>query len=126
MTQARKLKKIIRARAAETGESYAAARRHVVAARSATKPAPAPPPEQPVPAAPELAPRPPRRMPRPQVSNAATLKATGRGLDHWFAVLDAFGTTHGHTKTVNHLYVDHEVPAWHGQMITVKIGRAHV
>ena len=82
MTHAKKLKKAIRARAAKTGESYTIARKHVLAARE--KPAPKA-------AAPSK---------RSVLSDASAVKATGRGFDHWFAVLDAFGApAKGHTAS---------------------------
>lgn len=106
MTRDHKLKKAIRARAAKTGESYAAARRQYL------KPAQA--------AAPPAA-----SGPKPAkaggLSEAAALRATGHGLDHWFAVLDAFSPegVKGHTAAARHLADDHGVPGWHAQGITV-------
>ena len=107
MTHAKKLKKAIRARAAKTGESYTIARKHVLAARE--KPAPKA-------AAPSK---------RSVLSDASAIKATGRGFDHWFAVLDAFDTrTKGHTAAAAHLSEVHGVRSWHSQMITVAYERA--
>jgi uncharacterized protein YndB with AHSA1/START domain len=125
MTQAAKLKSVIRARAAKTGESYTAARRHVLASRPAAivrKPSPVP--EAPQPEA--LITQPAREplIPRGEVSNAAALKRTGHGLDYWFAVLDRFGTGHGHTKTAEYLYSKHKLPGWYAQSITVTWERA--
>jgi hypothetical protein len=108
MTEARKLKKAIRARARKTGESYAAAR------RSYLKP-----------------PAPPKPAPRPKtgalggVSDAASIKSTGHGLEHWFAVLDAYSQGRkGHTEAARHLHEDHGVPGWYCQGITVAWERA--
>jgi hypothetical protein len=107
MTHAKKLKKEIRARAARTGESYTAARRHVLLARGKNGPA-APPSKA-----------------KPPIGDAAVAKATGRGLDHWFAVLDAFGAVaKGHTASAAHLNEDHGVRGWYSQMITVAYERA--
>lgn len=107
MTHAKKLKKEIRARAAKTGESYTAARRHVLFARDKHA-APAPPPAS-----------------KPEIGDASVVKATGRGLDHWFAVLDAFGApTKGHTASAAHLRKDHSIRGWYAQMITVLYERA--
>ena len=118
MTQAAKLKTVIRARAAKTGESYTTARRQVLAARPAPKPTP---PLEAKPAA-KASGEPPRkdpRVPRGELSNKTAIKSTGHDLEYWFAVLDKFGKTHGHTKAAEFLYAEHKVPAWHGQMIVV-------
>ncbi|MEO8499721.1 MAG: hypothetical protein ABI565_02310 [Vicinamibacteria bacterium] len=118
MTQASKLKTVIRGRVTKTGESYTTARRQVLASRPAAK----------VPIEPkgESAPRlePPTiardpRVPRGELSNKTTIKSTGHDLEYWFRILDKFGKTHGHTKAAEYLHAEHRVPAWHGQMITV-------
>jgi hypothetical protein len=107
MTHAKKLKKEIRARAARTGESYTAARRHVLNAREKKVAPPAAPATQPL------------------ISDASIVKATGRGLDHWFAVLDRFdAVAKGHTASAAHLNEDHGVRGWYSQMITVQYERA--
>ena len=124
MTQAAKLKTVIRARAAKTGESYTAARRHVLAARPVAAVAPKiVPVAEPTPASPVAKAKDPR-VPRGELSNKTSIKSTGYPLEHWFKVLDAFGKTHGHTKAAEYLYAEHKVPAWHGQMITVTWERA--
>ena len=52
------------------------------------------------------------------------MKKTGHGLDHWFAVLDAFDAAKkGHTASAAHLYEAHGVPGWHAQMVTVAYER---
>ena len=118
MTRARSLKKTIRARASKTGESYTTARRHVLAARSAT-PARAPAATLPPPPAQS------RHTPKGSVSEERIKQLTGHGLDHWFAVLDRFDAlTKGHTATADHLYSQHGVPGWHAQGITVAYERA--
>lgn len=113
MTQAKRLKRAIRARSRKTGESYTAARRHVIQ----VKPAPlAKPLARPAPK--------PVRAPRGQVRDAAARQKTGHGLEHWFAVLDAFGAAaKGHTAAARHLYDDHGVPGWYCQGITVAYER---
>jgi hypothetical protein len=112
MTQQKKLKRAIRARSRKTGESYTAARRHVVEAR----PSPAVPPP------PQASARPAR--PRARTGEAGVVKKTGHGYDHWFAVLDAFGAgAKGHTASAAHLHHDHAVPSWHCQMIAVAYER---
>ena len=114
MTQAKKLKKVIRARVAKTGERYTTARRHVLVARerrltrSKSKTAPRPSP-----------------LPVEAVAEARISERTGHDLDHWFAVLDAFGAPQkGHTATARHLANDHGVEGWTAQAITVSYERA--
>jgi hypothetical protein len=118
MTRARALKSVIRTRLAKTGERYTTARRHVLAARTPAALravlAPAPTPSAAVPAA-----------SKGSVSDATSRAKTGRGLDHWFAVLDAFGAVErGHTAAARHLYEIHHVPGWYAQGITVAYERA--
>ena len=107
MTQQKKLKKAIRARSRKTGESYTAARRHIVQAK-----------HKPVATASRLKPA------RSRTAEAGLIKKTGHGYDHWFGVLDAFGAAaKGHTASAAHLYRDHGVPSWHCQMVTVAYER---
>jgi hypothetical protein len=126
MTDQKKLKRVVRARSAKTGESYTAARRQVLAARSKSST----PTAEPAPAKqPALVAAPAPTPPPPTKSGALTDKAarekTGHGLDHWFAVLDAFGAAEkGHTGAADHLYTVHGVPGWHAQGITVAYERA--
>lgn len=103
MTQQKKLKKAIRARSRKTGESYTAARRHIVRGGTTTAP----------------------RVTRVErKGEAGVIKKTGHGYDHWFAVLDAFSApAKGHTASAAHLYGEHGVPGWHSQMITVAYER---
>jgi uncharacterized protein YndB with AHSA1/START domain len=108
MTEARKLKKAIRARARKTGESYAAARRSYLRPPAPPKPGPRPKPGA-----------------LGSVSDAASIKSTGHGLEHWFAVLDKFSQGRkGHTDAARHLHEDHGVPGWYCQGITVAWERA--
>ncbi|HKV13087.1 MAG TPA: DUF4287 domain-containing protein [Thermoanaerobaculia bacterium] len=61
---------------------------------------------------------------RGQVNDASSRKATGHGLDHWFAVLDAFGAAEkGHTAAAAHLNQEHGIPGWYAQGITVAFER---
>jgi hypothetical protein len=113
MTQARKLKQAIRARAAKTGESYTAARQQVLEGRQKGKAA-TPPVNARRPTAPPSG-----------LSEQAVVAKTGHGLDHWFAVLDAFGAAaKGHTAAARHLRDGLGVPGWHSQGITVAYERA--
>ena len=121
MTQAAKLKTVIRARVAKTGESYTTARRRVLATRPLLQ-KPAVIPFQPPPPIPAAARDP--RVPRGELSNKSSIKSTGHDLEHWFKVLDTFGKKQGHTKTAEYLYTEHKIQAWHAQMITVTWERA--
>ena len=117
MTRAAALKKIIRTRAAKTGERYTTARRHVLnelQQQSASL-------------------RDKARAPRPvtttasrgSVSDATAIEKTGHGLSHWFDVLDRFGAVEkGHTAAARHLFDTHHVPGWYAQGITVAYERA--
>jgi hypothetical protein len=115
MTRAAALKKIIRARAAKTGERYTTARRHVLNERQ--KQAAAPHGD---------APRPPTASAsRGSVSDATSLEKTGHRLAHWFDVLDRFGAVEkGHTAAARHLNESHQVAGWYAQGITVAYERA--
>ena len=115
MTEARKLKQIIRARSAKTGESYTAARLQVLKARRKRQP-------QPTVATPE---KPRVAAAPPGLGEAAVVAKTGHGYEHWFTVLDTFGAAaKGHTAAARHLANDHGVPGWHSQGITVAYERA--
>ncbi len=119
MTVARKLKRSVRARARKTGESYAAARRQVLAKRTPTAPyvRPAPPEAAVAPASPPAA--------TGMVSAARVLAVTGQPLEHWFDVLARFDAlTHGHTAAARHLRDAHGVSAWYAQGITGSYERA--
>jgi hypothetical protein len=119
MTRQKKLKKAIRARSRKTGESYTAARRQVLLGRERKAGGAA------AAAAPQAAPaRSASARPRRQ-GEASLIDKTGHGLDHWFAVLDAFDAAkNGHTASAAHLYEAHGVPGWHAQMVTVAYERA--
>jgi hypothetical protein len=125
MTRARKLKKAVRARSRKTGESYAAARRQVLKLRErpAASMAQATERVEPLPSHRPAAPA--AGAARGAVSDASIRRKTGRGLEHWFAVLDAFdATAMGHTAAARHLNQVHGVPGWHAQGITVAYERA--
>jgi hypothetical protein len=115
MTRARALKQIIRARAAKTGERYTAARRHVLAELRTAPPEPRATATTPATSA----------TTKGGLSDAKSREKTGRGLDHWFTVLDRFGGVEkGHTALARHLYDGHGVPGWYSQGITVAYERA--
>src|SRR4051812_9430452 len=114
MTRARALKKVIRARVARTGERYTTARRHVLRELAPAKAAPPPATTPSLPAS-----------TRGGLSDAKAREKTGHGLDHWFAVLDRFGGAEkGHTALARHLYLDHSIPSWYCQGLTVAYERA--
>lgn len=118
MTRARALKQIIRARAAKTGERYTTARRHILADMTIERP-PAPKP-----VSLSNAERHTPRTTKGTVSEARVRQVTGRGLDHWFEVLDRFGAVEkGHTAAARHLAEDHTIPGWYAQGITVSYER---
>ncbi|MCH9682611.1 MAG: hypothetical protein K0V04_14340 [Deltaproteobacteria bacterium] len=115
MTEAKKFKRAVRARAQRTGESYAVARQHVLAKTTKER-------ERSTAAAAATA---RRGSSKGSVSEAKCIEKTGHGFDHWFAVLDEFGARRlGHTAAARHLRVDHAVPSWYSQGITVAYERA--
>jgi hypothetical protein len=114
MTREKKLKRAIRARSLKTGESYTAARRHVLTTLPVAETA-----------RPAATPKATASI-RPVVGDAAVLEKTGHRLDHWFEVLDRFGVaTRGYTASARHLNREHKVPAWYSQAITLSYQRAH-
>ncbi len=115
MTQSNKLKKKIRARAQKTGESYAAAREHVLVDLDKKRTHRT---QKTVDTA--------RQSPaKGAVSEKKCIEQTGHGFDHWFAVLDRFGAPQkGHRLSAKHLTVDHNVSAWYAQSLTVMYERA--
>jgi uncharacterized protein DUF4287 len=120
MTLQKKLKKAVRARSQKTGESYTAARRQVLLARDKKAPAAEPVAVEPAPS--KSASKPPFKG---GVTEEASRQKTGHGLDHWFAVLDAFGAMgKGHTATAAYLYDEHGVPGWYAQGIALAYERA--
>ena len=129
MTRAAALKKIIRARAAKTGERYTTARRHVLNELQHTRTSPSdtshPGTSHVAPSHPRTPARPASVSPRGSVSDATAIEKTGQGLAHWFDVLDRFGAVEkGHTAAARHLHEAHGVPGWHAQGITVAYERA--
>lgn len=105
MTTDKARKRAVRTRMDKTGERYAAARRHVVAATDA--------------GARSLPPLPPR-VAEPTMSEAAIAKGTGRSWDDWFRLLDAWGATaRPHAETARYLRERHGVDGWWAQSVTV-------
>jgi hypothetical protein len=111
MTTNKAQKRAVRQRMSRTGESYTAARRHMV---------------RPSVGAEEAGPRPlPPRQAEPEVSDAALRKATGREWDDWFRILDDRGLEgFSHRDTAQWLNDVHGVDGWWAQSITVGYERA--
>jgi uncharacterized protein YndB with AHSA1/START domain len=102
MTEQKARKRQVRTRMAKTGERYTAAHRNV------TKPEALPP-----------------RIAEPPFSEAAVRKATGKGWDDWFRILDRWGgTDHTHTEIARHVRTDLGVDGWWAQSVTVGYERA--
>ncbi len=56
-----------------------------------------------------------------RLPEASVVKATGKGWDHWFSVLDKFDCAKkGHKESAAHLLAKHKVGAWWSQTITVE------
>lgn len=105
MTQQKTFKRRVRARMAKTGESYTTARRMLLAADGRV-PEPAPAFE-------------------PPASEAALVRATGRGWQPWLEELDAWGAaSRTHTETARWLRDERGVAGWWAQSITVGYERA--
>lgn len=104
MTTDKARKRAVRTRMDKTGERYAAARRHVVAASDAAgAPSPLPP-----------------RVTEPTMSEATIKKGTGRSWDEWFRILDAWGATaRPHAEIARHVHEAHGVDGWWSQSVTV-------
>lgn len=121
MTRARALKKLIRARAAKTGERYTTARRYVLKGLQESRSVSA----RRVSSVTSASPAPAAVSSRGGLSDAKSREKTGQGLDHWFDVLDRFDAVQkGHTAAARHLYDVHGVDGWYAQGITVAYERA--
>ncbi len=151
MTKNKAQKQAIRARMAKTGEHYTTARHYLldlhrpdgddVSPKSllvsdeqldADPPASStgeivvmPATLDPDPAMPAGATALPPRVAEPGVSDAAVRRATGRGWDEWFALLDAWNSTaHNHTEIARHVHETYGVDGWWAQSVTVGYERA--
>ena len=110
MTTHKILKHRVRARMEKTGERYTAARRNVTAAANATSPTAA---AKPAPSAP------------PPVSDESVRKATGRGWDEWFAILDDAGAVGWkHPEIARWVVAEHGISGWWAQSVTVGFERS--
>ena len=126
MTKDKAQKRAVRARMDKTGERYTTARHYLLNLhRTEQSDAVSPPAgaaEPPVASnAPVLSPR----VAEPGVSDAAVSKATGKGWDEWFVLLDAWdGTAHAHPEIARHLYETYGIDGWWAQSVTVGYERA--
>lgn len=124
MTKDKAQKRAIRARMDKTGERYTTARHYLLDLhRSEQTDGLADPvaSDDAPPGAPSL----PPRVAEPGVSDAAVRKATGKGWDEWFALLDAWdGTTHSHPEIARHLHETYDIDGWWAQGVTVGYERA--
>jgi uncharacterized protein YndB with AHSA1/START domain len=103
MTKERSVKRRVRQRMSKTGESYTAARSHVVGKRDRVRAAHA-----------RLA----ATDDRP--TDDKVKEATGRKWDAWFGILDRWGARERkHAAIADFLMREHGVPGWWAQTITV-------
>ncbi len=99
MTEDKARKRSIRTRMSKTGESYTAARRHIV--KSEGKPGP--------PFDVDLG-----------KSDEAIKHGSGKSWDEWFAILDAWGATkRTHGEIARYVHEEHYVSGWWAQTVTV-------
>ena len=105
MTRQSTFKRKVRARIEKTGESYTAARRHLIEAGETPPTAPT--------------------AVEPRVSAEAVRNATGRTWSEWFELLDQWGgAQHGHGEIVERLTAHHGVGGWWAQSVTVAYEQA--
>ena len=110
MTTRKTFKHRVRARMEKTGERYTAARRNVTAAANAIGPTAA---AKPAPSA------------LPPVSDESVRKATGRGWEEWFAILDDAGAVGWkHPDIARWVVAEHGISGWWAQSVTVGFERA--
>ena len=151
MTKNKAQKQTIRRRMAKTGEQYTTARHYLLdlhhSERGDASSNPLSPGDEqpgadlPIPslgeamatpltlvddaAAPARAAALPPRVAEPGVSDAAVQRATGRGWDEWFALLDAWdGSAHNHTEIARHVHETYGIAGWWAQSVTVGYERA--
>ena len=99
MTEDKARKRSIRTRMSKTGESYTAARRHVV--KSKEEPSPK--------ASADLG-----------KSDETITRGSGKSWDEWFGILDSWGANErNHTEIARFVQEEYEVPGWWAQTVTV-------
>ncbi len=105
MTRQKTFKRRVRTRMAKTGESYTAARRMLIPGPKDSPPAAA--------------------TAQPTVSDDSIVRATGRGWEQWFELLDGWGAaSRTHTEIARWLTTEQRVGSWWAQSITVSYERA--
>ncbi|GAA1765647.1 hypothetical protein [Streptomonospora arabica] len=110
MTGNKSFKSRVRARMEKTGESYTAARRHLVGAAEDSAA-----PDATAPAGPR-----PEGVSALLPPDASVRERTGRGIEEWFALLDEWGARQRtHTEIARHLTADQGVDGWWAQSVTV-------
>lgn len=108
MPKQKDLKRVIRTRMQKTGESYTAARVHVLNAKPATKK-----PETPKAAEPDYA-------ALAGMSDASVEKATGCNWKKWVQALDYAGAAEwSHREIADYVHTKFKTPDWWSQMVTV-------
>jgi hypothetical protein len=108
MTTQKLFKRRIRERMTKSGESYTAARLHVVPARDRVAAA-----RTNLASAKELA------------SDEKLTEATGQDWDGWLAILDGWGARdRAHREIAEYLVAEHSVPSWWVQAVTTGYERA--
>jgi hypothetical protein len=108
----------VRTRMTKTGESYAAARHQLLRKAGESE---SPTPDE----AATTADAPRDDAPELMTTDDAMRRATGKGHEEWFALLDAWGApTHTHTEIARWLSETHGVPGWWSQNVTVNYERA--
>lgn len=108
MTTHKLLKRRVRGRMSKTGESYTAARRHVVLGRDRLE-----------------ADRTALDSARELASDAKLAETTGHDWQAWIAVLDRWGARdRKHGEIAEFLVAEHAVPGWWAQAITTGYERA--
>jgi hypothetical protein len=99
MTEDKARKAAIRSRMAKTGESYTAARRHIVKSREKPRP---------------------RKNVDLGKSDETIKRGSGKSWDEWFALLDAWGATkRTHGEIARYVNEEHDVSGWWAQTVTV-------
>ena len=117
------LKRLVRARMRKTGESYTAARAHLVAHRDRTAARAAAPA---APKAPPTSVDPADFGKLAGMSDAAVKKATGCNWARWVKALDQWGAASmSHTQIAELVSEKWHVQSWWSQMVTVGYERIH-
>jgi len=104
MPQQKDLKRIVRSRMQKTGESYTAARVHILKKKKSAAPAPEPRPDYAALAG---------------MSDAAVEKPTGRNWSQWVEMLDVWGAAEKPHRDIAEFVSALGVPGWWSQSVVV-------